>query len=219
MLVQDGWRLWTTFELPRSKITWLTRTFLLCIGTAPELAGRTSDIDFEGAVLEFACPLIPVDHDARTRHLGVRKTERPRDGNVAKESLAGTNHDRKDRELKLIDEVVLQQRLDQVAAPRDPDLAADFLFEPRDPCRSVAGNQDGIVPLRFVERKYVVSRTLFSLDATGSFGSVTRGQCAAKISYVFRGAADTRSRWLTFRGGARDRSPAGWFAPAIARAL
>ena len=27
---------------------------------------------------------------------------------------------------------------------------------------------------------------LFSLDATGSFGSVTRGQCAAKISYVLR---------------------------------
>src|SRR6266540_1329906 len=27
---------------------------------------------------------------------------------------------------------------------------------------------------------------LFSFDATGSFGSVTRGQCAAKISYVLR---------------------------------
>src|SRR6266705_5715993 len=29
-------------------------------------------------------------------------------------------------------------------------------------------------------------RMLFSFDATGSFGSVTRGQCAAKISYVLR---------------------------------
>src|SRR5438876_6689967 len=35
-------------------------------------------------------------------------------------------------------------------------------------------------------REATYFRMLFSLDATGSFGSVTRGQWAAKISYVLR---------------------------------
>jgi hypothetical protein len=41
---------------------------------------------------------------------------------------------------KLVDEIVFQQHLNQVAAPGHLDFAAGLLFEPRDICGDILGN-------------------------------------------------------------------------------
>src|SRR6266705_4615565 len=78
----------------------------------PERRGPAPLVHLERAVLEFAGPFVTVDDNARGRRLGVHKTEGPGYGPVAEEPLAGANHDRKDQQTKLVDEVVFQQRLD-----------------------------------------------------------------------------------------------------------
>src|SRR5206468_6760559 len=118
----------------------------------PQLRRATSLIYLEGAVLELARPFVSLDGDARARCLDIRKAERTRHGPVAEQPLARANDDRKDPQAELIDEVVLQQRLDQVGAAGHVNFASGLSFEPRDgPC-GVPGQQRGVVPFHPVKR-------------------------------------------------------------------
>src|SRR6266508_1762576 len=118
----------------------------------PERRGAAPLVHREGAVLEFAGPLVAVDYDAGGRRLGIRKPEGPGGGPVAEEALARANHDRKDPQTELGDEVMLQQRLDQVRAPVHLNLASGLLLEPRDGRCGIPGQQGGVVPIHFAKR-------------------------------------------------------------------
>src|SRR3989442_14859997 len=118
----------------------------------PERRGAALLVHLERARLEFAGPFVTVNHDAGRRHLRIRKSKGPGKGPVAEEALARANGDRKDPEAKLVDEVVPQQRLNQVRAPRHLDLPTGLLLEARDGVSDVTAQQRGIVPFRLVKR-------------------------------------------------------------------
>src|SRR5439155_819640 len=61
-------------------------------------------------------------------------------------------HHRKDPQAKFVYEVVFQQRLDQVRAPRHPDLSSGLLFEASDGFRGVPAQQGGVLPLHLGKR-------------------------------------------------------------------
>src|SRR5438309_107917 len=96
----------------------------------PERRGGATLVHREIADLEFSGPLVAVNDDARSRRRRIRKPESPRDGTVVEQPFPRANQDRKDPQAKLVDQVVLQQRLDQVGAPLDQDFASGLLLEP-----------------------------------------------------------------------------------------
>src|SRR5919202_5033155 len=94
--------------------------------TRPRLLGR------ERPVADLARPLVRRDDDARSGGLAVDQPQAGRDGAIAEQALAGTEQDGEDAQEVAVDQVVLDQRLDQLAAPVDLELGAILLLEPAD---------------------------------------------------------------------------------------
>src|SRR6266508_3973781 len=84
-----------------------------------------------------------VDDDSRSRFLAV----------VAEQPLAGAEHDREDHEPKLVDEVVLDQRLHEPGAAVHDDVAVLLLLQLRDLIDQVAGEHSRVGPLRVTQRR------------------------------------------------------------------
>lgn len=70
-----------------------------------------------------------------------------RDGALSEQLLAGAEQDREDLQPELVDEVVLEHGLDEVAAAVDLQLRAIFPLELPDLRRYVAANKDGRLPV------------------------------------------------------------------------
>jgi hypothetical protein len=79
--------------------------------------------------------LVGVDRDAGRRDRAVDQLERGGDRAVAEAARAGADDEREDPDAELVDEVVLEQRLDQSRAAVDLDLGPVLAFEPRDGIR------------------------------------------------------------------------------------
>src|SRR5207245_4909199 len=84
----------------------------------------------EQAVADVACALVRRDDDARGGGLAVDQPQAGRDGTVAEQPLAGAEQDGVDPQEVPVDQVVLEQRLDQLAARVDLDLRSVLLLEP-----------------------------------------------------------------------------------------
>src|SRR5881396_3623186 len=106
-MVADGWRL------------------TVCLPTAPK--SDLADLPRRSRA-RAGPPVRIVGWRPRARCLDIRKAERTRYGPVAEQPLARANDDRKDPQAELIDEVVLQQRLDQVGAAGHVNFASGLSF-------------------------------------------------------------------------------------------
>src|SRR3954452_6107930 len=71
---------------------------------------------------------------------------------VAKEALAGAEHEREDREAHLVDEIVLHQRVHELTAGVDDDLPVHLLLQRRRLLHHVAAEDRRIAPLGVLER-------------------------------------------------------------------
>jgi hypothetical protein len=106
---------------------------------------------------------------------------------VAGKALARAENEREGQNPKLVDQIMRKQGLQQNAAPLCQQRRPVLLLQPSDLDRAasprnatafvqVSGSEDEVAT-------YLVTR--LKLSAIGSLGS-TKGQCAAKISYVLR---------------------------------
>ena len=77
---------------------------------------RRSGLDAHGAVRGFAGGLVGGDHDAGAGRPAVRQPQRTRRDAFGKELFAGAEHYRERQHVVRVDQVVLDQRLDQVPA-------------------------------------------------------------------------------------------------------
>src|SRR5215218_6033200 len=98
--------------------------------------GRLVELHRPG--LDVTRSFVGVDHDAGTRDLAVDKLQRGGDRAVAEEALPGAEHHREDPQPVLVDEVMLEQRLDKARAAMDLNLWAVPALEFCDVFRDVA---------------------------------------------------------------------------------
>src|SRR5712692_8603439 len=85
--------------------------------------------------------------DAVWRDVALEHAETGWLGALAKETLSGSQGDRVNLEPELIDQIVLEQRLNQVAASVYLKLGAVFLLELLDLADNIAVNWDGLLPI------------------------------------------------------------------------
>src|SRR4051812_31925619 len=112
----------------------------------PPLPSGLFGLQRERSVAHGAGALEPLNHDAGSGDLGVQQPERRRQRSAGEEPLARGEHEGEGPEPDLIDEVVLQQRLDQVAAARYLNLTLAIPLEPTYIGDDIA-NDRGILPL------------------------------------------------------------------------
>src|SRR5207253_10403628 len=72
---------------------------------------------------------------------------------VAEQALARSQQDREDHEPQLVHQVLLDQRLNEVGAAGDQDVALVLIPQLAYLVRDVTANDGRVVPLRFVERR------------------------------------------------------------------
>src|SRR5712691_2728246 len=85
--------------------------------------------------------------DAVWREVALEHAETRRLRAFAKEPLSGSQGDRVNLEPELVDQIVLEQRLNQVAASVHLELGALFLLELPDLADNIAINWDGVLPI------------------------------------------------------------------------
>ena len=140
-------------------------------------------VERERPALDLAGSLVRRDRDARGRGLHVAEPKPRGDRAVAEEPLAPTDDDRKRPDDERVDEVVAEQRLDQVGAADHEDVAAVRGFQCRDGLGDVALEQRRVSPGSSSSvREATCLRAELSLAASGS-SSPTFGQCPPRISY------------------------------------
>ena len=103
--------------------------------------------DLHLAVVEISCTFINVQDGAGDGLLGIDKPEAARDRACAEQALAGAEYHRKLPEAQRIDEIMLEQGLQKLAATVDLNLAAVLDLELRHLLGKLALEQDGIVPV------------------------------------------------------------------------
>src|SRR5689334_20108623 len=107
---------------------------------------RTIPCGMSGTSRAFPCrlygkrlPLRPEDQNHRLAGLpGLDVLHRLRRVGVREHALAGTEHDREDHQVQLVDEVVRHQPVDELRAARDEDVALELLFQLADLLGQVA---------------------------------------------------------------------------------
>lgn len=106
----------------------------------------------ERTVVRLADSPVQMDRDAGARGDRVGQGQRARHRALAEQALAAAEHEREDPQAELVDEVVPQQGLDQLAAAGHLQFAAGLALEPRDFGGDVASQQHRMAPARRVER-------------------------------------------------------------------
>src|SRR5207249_3413244 len=106
----------------------------------------------ERPVLDLARALIRRDDDAGARRRHVDGLEPGRDRAFGEEPLPAAEHDREGPHVKLVDEVVPYERLDEVAASVHLDLRSGLLLQLGHVLRHVALDERRVVPFNALER-------------------------------------------------------------------
>src|SRR5919204_4736260 len=83
---------------------------------------------------------------ARSRRLRVDERQLADLSVVAEQPLAAAEHDREDPERQLVDEVVIEQPLDELAAAEDRDVVARAVFQLADLLGQVAAQERRVPP-------------------------------------------------------------------------
>src|SRR5437588_2955218 len=99
-----------------------------------------SDLDVTGAA-------VGGHDDAVWCDVALEHAETRRLRAFAKETLSGSQRDRINLEPELVDQIVLEQRLNQVAASVHLELRAIFLLELPDLADDIAVDRDGLLPI------------------------------------------------------------------------
>src|SRR5206468_1338068 len=127
---------------------------------------------------------------ARRRH--VHDVEPRRDRASGEEPLPAAEHGREGPQVELVDKVIPQERLDEVAAPVHLDLWSGLLLQLRHVHRHVALMSAELFHSTFLSvRDATCLRAPFNASAPGSEEC---GQYAAKISYVLRPRSNSNGR-------------------------
>src|SRR2546425_2037610 len=106
----------------------------------------------ERPVLDLARALIRRDDDAGARRRHVHDLEPRRDRASGEEPLPAAEHGWEGPQVELVDKVIPQERLDEVAAPVHLDLWSGLLLQLGHVHRHVALDECGVVPLDVLER-------------------------------------------------------------------
>ena len=86
---------------------------------------------------------------AGSRHLAVDELQMPKHAVVPEDALTAAQHDRVDHQLELVDQVVLNQRLDQLRAANYKQITAVLLLQ-RDHCLGdIALDHCRVLPLEW----------------------------------------------------------------------
>src|SRR5690606_21753613 len=104
------------------------------------------------SIPEIADALVHVEDRAGRGRLAADEAEAAGDRALPEEALARADHDGEVPEPQHVDKIVPEQRLEEVAAAVDLDLAAFPRLEPGDLPGHVATEQGGVVPADLVER-------------------------------------------------------------------
>src|SRR5205814_9461562 len=104
------------------------------------------------SVLDRPGALIGRDHDAGGRGLHRVELESDRDRPIGEETLSRSEKDRERPHVELVDEVVLEKRLQQIAAAVHLDLRAGLLLELGDVLCDIARYERGVLPLDASQR-------------------------------------------------------------------
>src|SRR5690348_7403856 len=96
-------------------------------------------------------PLVVELREAVAEHPRLEEAQRPLVAELAEEKLAVAEHDRVHRQSHLVDEVVLQQRVDERTACEDDELALELPLQPRDLAYDVALQYRRVAPDRIDE--------------------------------------------------------------------
>src|SRR2546422_6203483 len=86
-------------------------------------------VERERAVCDVAGAFVFSDHHSSAGRLALDEHQAGRDRAVGKKALASPEQDGKYHHLKLVDEIVLHQRLDEVAAAVNLDLRPSLVLE------------------------------------------------------------------------------------------
>src|SRR5439155_20677045 len=125
-----------------------SRSFAPCVRIGDH--GLLANLYF--AILEGAGALVDVQDSTGGGQLRVDEPKAARDRALTEEALAGAENHGELPDAQRIDEIVLEQGLEGVAAAVDLDLAALLCLELRDLLGNVALEQDGVVPRDLIER-------------------------------------------------------------------
>src|SRR6266516_2161297 len=109
-------------------------------------------VERERAVCDVAGAFVFSDHYSGAGRLALDEHQAGRDRAVGKKALASPEQDGKYHHLKLVDEIVLHKRLDQIAATVHLDLRPGLFLESRDLLPDVTFDEGGVLPLNAVQR-------------------------------------------------------------------
>jgi hypothetical protein len=165
-------------------LDWSYRELVIFVLRRIEDHGFLADLYF--AVPEVAGALIDVQDGTGRGHLCVDQSEAARDRAFAEQALAGTDDHGELPDAQRIDEIVLEQGLEEIAAAVDLNLAARLF---------VFATSSATSPLSRIELLHLTSSSVREATnfgrvlravAISSVGSVELGQEPAKISSVLR---------------------------------
>ncbi len=97
--------------------------------------------------------LVDLDRDPVAHQLGVRQAERLLVGRLAEQALAAAQYDGEDHQPQLVDEIVLEQRVNQLGASGDQDHAVDLVLQLLDLLDDVAAEDRRVVPVGLLQRR------------------------------------------------------------------
>src|SRR6476661_387545 len=95
-------------------------------------------LGFNFASLQFTCTLVVYDNDAIGRDNALGSLERRGDRSFGEQLFSGAKSHREYHKPKCVDQIMLDQCLEQVAASPDVDLRTGLLFDLGDFCRDVS---------------------------------------------------------------------------------
>jgi hypothetical protein len=104
------------------------------------------------AVLGTAGGLEDLKHHSGARHFRLRLRESRRHGAVLEQPLPGTEQQRKRPQPEFVDEMMPEQRLDELSAAMDLELVTGFTLEIGNASHDVVGDQRRVVPLHALQR-------------------------------------------------------------------
>src|SRR5438552_210497 len=121
--------------------------------------------------LDVTGPAVGGHNDAVWRDVALEHAETRRLRSLAEEPLSGSQGDGINLEPELVDQIVLEQRLNQVAASVHLELRAIFLLELLDLADDIAVDGDGLLP---VGADRAVRDDIFRRPIDGIAGRVCR---------------------------------------------